>query len=436
MTQDSNYHRTFLPDGPFESRCRQNCHGNGSGGSKEPKWDPELFRPSKPRNPVLQGFPMNEAPPTGKPKLYYASQKRRQAFMLASNQIQPIFVVEKVGQSFAGYATDWERKWSVLVDGGSQSFQPVVDANLTVIGHVGTVTGGNLIVVKEDLGKYGFKNYYGPIDEFLKKDEPMFAGIAPPDGWTKFDELQPSSYYTVVVNIDGAVLMGVHSGSAPGAIAVNGPMDYISLAAVVRTLGKAVIKSAVVRSLTRKFSTAELAKLLTIPTRKLADLVRRIRLSRRLNWRVVRESPQRIPGSSIPVSMDMQVNGRLWNIERNAGKITNGQPIGPTTKHLGEHASRHNRAPMVSGQAGQPHSHIPSKQPDVKGTGSNVYGQHTQVDFPMSSLAGALAEAEKRVIKDATLSGKIFRVEGWELGISTKEKVWKVWHAVYNPAFK
>jgi hypothetical protein len=126
-----------------------------------------------------------------------------------------------------------------------------------------------------------------------------------------------------------------------------------------------------------------------------------------LTFDVLEEGPK-IPNTSIPEWLRLKVGKREWRVERNATKLDrSGKPIGPATKHLGE-----------------------------KAQGAGGFAKLSQVDFPISSLAGALEEAERRLLAKTAHSGTLFTVEGWELGISTKETVWRVYHAVYDPTLK
>lgn len=452
MSNNATYYRTFLPDGPFENRCRANCH------NPEPQRkidiDPEFLKPSKP-GPYDHYFNPPKSPEPAKPKPYYHSQKRRQAFMLIDGELRPIFIVEKIDQSFASVATPWEQNFSVLVKEGKGRFDPVVDETYQVIGHVGEISGSGLIVVTEDRGPYqmgaSYYGHHGPIDEFLKREEPMFVSWNAPEGWTKFDTLQPSSHYTVITGVDGEVITGMYSRSSPGAIAVDGPIEYLTLARAFTALGSMLAKGAV-RSMVRKLPIDKLRQALAGATKSLADVVRRWRVRRgAIKFQVLAEGP-RIPGTSIPQWLRIRVNKREWNVERNA-TTTKGQQIGPATKHLGERAGRHNPpSKMVDGKpvggtggkmvegspaggsGGPTGTKVDPKLPEVRPNGSNVYGQFSQVDFPMSSLAGGLEAAERRLIADPSLAGKLFTVEGWEFAISTKDKVWKVYHAVYDSA--
>lgn len=125
-------------------------------------------------------------------------------------------------------------------------------------------------------------------------------------------------------------------------------------------------------------------------------------------WEVIDVGPA-IRNSSIPEWIQIRVGEQFFSVARNAKKIApnTGAAIGPATKHLAERAAN-----------------------------ADAWSKLSQIDFPMSALAGALEDAGKLLKSGKVDSGKIFRVQGWELGINSSQSPWVVFHAVYNPAIK
>ncbi|OWK36659.1 hypothetical protein [Fimbriiglobus ruber] len=122
-----------------------------------------------------------------------------------------------------------------------------------------------------------------------------------------------------------------------------------------------------------------------------------------LKWSVLSESAERIPGTSIPRSMRLKVGTRQFVIERAEVK-RDGTVIGPATKHLGEVAEK-----------------------------ASEWAKLSQTDFPISSLASALDQAEAKLIFQPPSPRAMPRnIENWELLIDTTQAVWKVFHAVYT----
>jgi hypothetical protein len=62
------------------------------------------------------------------------------------------------------------------------------------------------------------------------------------------------------------------------------------------------------------------------------------------------------------------------------------------------------------------------------------WAKAAQIDFPISSLASALDQAEAQLIfKMPSSSAKPVGLESWELIIDTTNPVWRVYHAEYTP---
>ena len=123
----------------------------------------------------------------------------------------------------------------------------------------------------------------------------------------------------------------------------------------------------------------------------------------KLTWTVLAESTEKIPGTSIPVSMRLKVGQREFLVERSAVKA-DGTVIGPATKHMGEVAVKANEWAKIAG-----------------------------TDFPISSLAGALDQAEAQLIfQSPNQRAQPVKLDHWELLIDTTKPVWKVFHANYT----
>lgn len=264
---DATYHRTFLPDGPFESACRQNCHGNPNQPRNGNSYEPQFVRkPSNELRPFLQDF--RTADMTIRSKPYFRSQRRRAAYMFTGGKLVPTFIVEKIDQQFALASTLWELEFSELVRDGSGRFAPIVDQDYLVVGHVGSVTPFKFICV-DDPDDW---QHYGRLDLYLADDNPVFVSNTVPDGWRVFDKRVPSNIYTLACSVDGEVFAGDITGSNPGAIAVDGPMEYISGGVLVARLGKA-IATGVIKSLARKRLVSNAVKELSGASKKVLDRV-------------------------------------------------------------------------------------------------------------------------------------------------------------------
>jgi hypothetical protein len=124
----------------------------------------------------------------------------------------------------------------------------------------------------------------------------------------------------------------------------------------------------------------------------------------KLEWKVLKEGPV-MGGSSIPESMTIRVGNRVFDVIRNKEKPdAAAKPIGPALKHLGE-----------------------------KALGASEWAKMAQTDFPVSSLAAALDQAEAQLIFQLPQArAKPVKLDHWELLIDTTKEVWTVFHAEYT----
>jgi hypothetical protein len=151
-----------------------------------------------------------------------------------------------------------------------------------------------------------------------------------------------------------------------------------------------------------------------------------------LKWTILEEGP-RLPKSSIPESMTIKVGERVFEIVRNKDKInpSTGEPIGPAMKHLGERAQVTGSRPEMEQAMRDADVKLDSK--DAGKWPKSEWSKAAHVDFPISSLASALDQAEAQLIFKMPQSGaKPVGLENWELIIDTTKPVWRVFHAEYT----
>lgn len=279
--QQVTYHRTFLPDGPYE-HCT-NCHDTRSGFPGRTKLeDPGLIRKPAPLRPFGEtGQNFESANMSQRQKPYYRSQKRHRAYMLNNGKLTPTYIVEKLDQQFGMFATVWELEFSNLIPGGRGTYTPVVDQTYAVIGHIGSVSANLMAVVKQDFYESGLRQ--GDLEQFLDRDEPLYVVSRIPQGWTNFDARAPFQIYTVAVSPDGEVVSGEVTGSNAGAVAVPGPFEYLSGMALVARLGYALVRG-LLKVLIRKALQSAVIKELAGPTRQVLERV----LARRAALKVAR----------------------------------------------------------------------------------------------------------------------------------------------------
>jgi hypothetical protein len=260
MSLDATYHRTFLPDGPFEpATCMPGCHrdNNPTPKTRLDDFEPQFVRPPRSPNGFQPLQPFNPTPVQEKPRLHYRTQKRRPAFIIAGNEIRPTFIVDKLDQTFAEVATPWEKEFSALVKDGPDRFVPLVDHTYAVVGHIGTVKGMGLIKVKDStISSYE----HGAIAEYVAAEEVVLVSNTVPDGWEVFNHLQPNPIFTVATDIFGDVQSGDITDSMPGAVSTAAPwelvmdvLDVVALATGVLALGKVLAVGLVKTIARRKF---------------------------------------------------------------------------------------------------------------------------------------------------------------------------------------
>lgn len=248
------YHRTFLPDGPFESFAK--AHGVKEKQVKWPNFGPDKpsewqtiskgqQSPGRPGQPLSPGHkpltpfsPTAPAPavaPAMSPKLYARTQARFRVLQVTpTDEINEIWVVEKTDQNFRLTATPWERIHSPFANIQARTFIPFVDDSLTVVGYFGTVYDHHIYVLQRPLRVNTYLE--------LPHDWEMVASFSPPS----YEQLAPSNggdntLYSVIVDIDGRIASSEvidHSGI----ISVDNPDPRFFFGLLKGLITKVVLK--------------------------------------------------------------------------------------------------------------------------------------------------------------------------------------------------
>ena len=113
MSDEEIYHRTYLPDGPYEQPCDNGCHAT----PKPPSLSSQFGQlPSWAVPPGASQSPAKPAPPTPfTPQKYKSSQRRYRAYSYTGSNLADLYIVEKLDQYFPAYATPFEIKNSKLI---------------------------------------------------------------------------------------------------------------------------------------------------------------------------------------------------------------------------------------------------------------------------------------------------------------------------------
>ena len=283
MRDEAVYHRTFLPNGPYAKDCKQDCHQPGQPVNRLENQESLIRRPQRLENSPGQQF--QTADMRSKERPYYSGQRRFEALMYKAEKLIPVQIVEKVDQRFVDYATPWEASFSILVHEGPERFLPVVDENYMVIGHMGTVEGFRMLVIGEGSNEVN-RLSLDIIEQYLELDEPIIVSRKRIDGWSYLDSKAPTLWYHVVTDIDGEVISGEYAHSNPGAVAVAGPLEYITGAALlakltakaigmaVRAIGRRLLQTGVAKRVAETSSQLIRRVLAKRSERKLAQLAR------------------------------------------------------------------------------------------------------------------------------------------------------------------
>jgi hypothetical protein len=139
-------------------------------------------------------------------------------------------------------------------------------------------------------------------------------------------------------------------------------------------------------------------------------------------WWEVSEPGPNWEGTSVPQTFTMKVGGQVFKVLRNA------------TEHMWEYA----REPVMKGEG--------RARQQVGWSSKNPWGSASEVDYPLSSLAGALEQAAKQL--KGTVPGEgappvqgapagyqypLMYFDNWEIGLAPGEGFWKVTHAMPDP---
>jgi hypothetical protein len=150
---------------------------------------------------------------------YWNRARRYPAKLWKTDGYVDYILSEKPDRDFDRCATDWEKEWSTLYTWSSGNFIPVVNSDLKVTGHYGSVKGGsftNLIVTRaglppEDVRQQGspYETYYtNDLGALLKSGVRAFVfdrNKTPPPGYVVCDALTTEHVHWVETLMDGEV---------------------------------------------------------------------------------------------------------------------------------------------------------------------------------------------------------------------------------------
>ena len=247
------YNRTFLLFDTKKDLCKTGCHGTTGTGRKITVDDYlAVLKEDPPRSVALVDHRTDLTKRRWEQPNYHFQYD---AYQLTSQSVREIKIVPKITQDFTAHASAWEVEWSVLVKKASWRFQPLVDANCTVIGHVGIVSERHVLVPEDTPREPTYVetllSEYPNVPVLISDSREAKV----PEGWRQFRDGKSWYRLTVVTGIDGEVIVVADSEATNGvAIPTDGPMDYISLGRIggklISSIGLRVLKG-LGRSLSR-----------------------------------------------------------------------------------------------------------------------------------------------------------------------------------------
>ncbi len=195
------------------------------------------------------------------------------AARLAGGQLENLEILARKDQIFSDYATDWEKRWSSLVNPANR-FIPVLDEDFTVVGHYGEIVGCHRcdVIIPQQVAARnrlpGQVALYNSIADMLACDIRIFIHsytVSPPAGWERVMVGSTEENFRIITNINGEVMCGfVRSVGFLESPAFD-PIDLIDIGRLIGAIG-VKIGGKVLKTLMRKTVTKEVVRVLDGPT--------------------------------------------------------------------------------------------------------------------------------------------------------------------------
>lgn len=152
---------------------------------------------------------------------------------------QKIRIMPKPDQDFSEYATLWEDDYSVLTAIWSQRVEPVVDNNLTVVGHLGWFSSSEILI---PAARYQTLD----VQSLIAIGDPIFAGPLKMPSYYKTNYVgQPEWKFLLFTAPDGAVLEVLSYDVGVGAVSTMPPWEIFSIVKSVVLLARTGIQQSI-----------------------------------------------------------------------------------------------------------------------------------------------------------------------------------------------
>ncbi|WP_425618364.1 hypothetical protein NA78x_002069 [Anatilimnocola sp. NA78] len=212
------------------------------------------------------------------PKVSDVFDRTYRGYRITGNQLKPVQIMARRDQKFEDYATEWEREWSVLAN-PANPYLPVLDENLTVIGHSGSSSGGYFadLILPFGAVQHRFRpndDYYtDDLNGLLRDEIRVFvhnrSKKSPPAGWVFITASTTEHKFDLITGINGEVLDSVRGNTGFLEDVWYSPSDLLSFGKLIATLS-VKIGSKVAKTLVRKAVSKQAAKALDGPSAQLA----------------------------------------------------------------------------------------------------------------------------------------------------------------------
>lgn len=181
------------------------------------------------------------------------------AVRFAGGNFEFLEILARKDQVFTDYATDFERRWSVLVNPANR-FIPVLDADYLVVGHYGSVFGGYKTEAIIPLGLIMKHPLALRILDTSSMNRMLDTGVhafvhtrqvRPPTGWELVDVGNTEEDYRVITSLSGQILTSFLYSTGFVEESEVSPLDLIDIGRLTFKLSTKIV-GATLKTLSRR----------------------------------------------------------------------------------------------------------------------------------------------------------------------------------------
>lgn len=297
---------------------------------------------------------------------------------------QKIRIMPKPDQDFSGHATAWEDEYSVLTSSWSQRVEPVVDNNLTVVGHLGWFRSSEILIP-------AVRDHTLDVQSLIDIGDPIFAGLLKIPSHYKTNYVgQPEWKFLLLTAPDGAVIGVLGRDVGHGAVSTMPPWEMF-----------AIVKSVVLLARTG--------------VQQVIKMVGRRRVARHVAMGPTKAAAEKAASTAVPVQAKQVTQADMLAWEKEGGHVL---------QHHGPQLTRENLKARIMGKESIP---APQMQPGgVRPADLRVWrGQKTpaasrwESDEIMRKAIGDVINKNLDTIRRTTSAGGEVILERQVLGYRT-----------------